>query len=65
MPDPNLPLLEDAVHKLASFLDEFAFVGGPPNPFASCPQQWAPVPAAQKKRSAHTKLQEESSRLNA
>ncbi|HMH15325.1 MAG TPA: hypothetical protein VK578_19655 [Edaphobacter sp.] len=28
MPDPNLPLLEDAVHKLASFLDEIVFVGG-------------------------------------
>jgi hypothetical protein len=28
MPDPNLPLLEDAVHKLAPFLDEIVFVGG-------------------------------------
>jgi hypothetical protein len=28
MPDPNLPLLEDAVRKLASFLDEIVFVGG-------------------------------------
>jgi hypothetical protein len=28
MPDPNLPLLEDAVHKLTSFLDEIVFVGG-------------------------------------
>jgi hypothetical protein len=27
MPDPNLPLLEDAVHKLAPFLDEIVFVG--------------------------------------
>ncbi len=28
MPDPNLPLLEDAVVKLAPFLDEIVFVGG-------------------------------------
>lgn len=28
MPDPNLPLLEDAVGKLAAFLDEIVFVGG-------------------------------------
>jgi hypothetical protein len=28
MPDPNLPLLEDAVHKLAPFRDEIVFVGG-------------------------------------
>lgn len=28
MPDPNLPLLDDAVRKLASFLDEIVFVGG-------------------------------------
>src|ERR1035441_3519630 len=28
MPDPNLPLLEDAVHKLAPFLEEIVFVGG-------------------------------------
>ncbi|MEI9979892.1 MAG: hypothetical protein WDN23_13025 [Edaphobacter sp.] len=28
MPDPNLPLLEDAVQKLAPFLDEIVFVGG-------------------------------------
>jgi hypothetical protein len=28
MPDPNLSLLEDAVHKLAPFLDEIVFVGG-------------------------------------
>jgi hypothetical protein len=28
MPDPNLPLLEDAVHKLAPCLDEIVFVGG-------------------------------------
>jgi hypothetical protein len=28
MPDPNLPLLDDAVHKLAPFLDEIVFVGG-------------------------------------
>jgi len=28
MPDPNLPLLEEAVHKLAPFLDEIVFVGG-------------------------------------
>jgi len=28
MPDPNLPLLEDAVRKLSPFLDEIAFVGG-------------------------------------
>jgi hypothetical protein len=28
MPDPNLPLLEDAVHKLAPFLNEIVFVGG-------------------------------------
>ena len=27
MPDPNLPLLEDAVQKLAPFLDEIVFVG--------------------------------------
>jgi hypothetical protein len=28
MNDPNLPLLKDAVHKLAPFLDEIVFVGG-------------------------------------
>jgi hypothetical protein len=28
MPDPNLPLLQDAVRKLAPFLDEVIFVGG-------------------------------------
>jgi hypothetical protein len=28
MSDPNLPLLEDAVSKLAPFLDEIVFVGG-------------------------------------
>jgi hypothetical protein len=28
MPDPNLPLLEDAVRKLVPFLDEIVFVGG-------------------------------------
>jgi hypothetical protein len=28
MLDPNLPLLEDAVRKLAPFLDEIDFVGG-------------------------------------
>jgi len=28
MPDPNLPLLEDAVQKLAPFLGEIVFVGG-------------------------------------
>jgi predicted nucleotidyltransferase len=28
MPDPNSSLLEDAVHKLAHFLDEIVFVGG-------------------------------------
>lgn len=28
MPDPNLPLLEDAVLKLAPFLQEVVFVGG-------------------------------------
>ena len=28
MADPNLPLLEDAVRKLAPFLDEVVFVGG-------------------------------------
>jgi hypothetical protein len=28
MPDPNLPLLEDAVHKLAPFLNEIVFIGG-------------------------------------
>jgi hypothetical protein len=28
MADPNLPLLEDAVRKLAPFLDEIVFVGG-------------------------------------
>ena len=28
MPDPNLPLLRDAVRKLAPFLDEIVFVGG-------------------------------------
>lgn len=28
MADPNLPLLEDAVRKLAHFLDEIVFVGG-------------------------------------
>ncbi len=27
-PDPNLPLLEDAVRKLAPFMDEIVFVGG-------------------------------------
>ena len=30
MPDPNLQMLEDAVRKLASFLDEIVFVGGVP-----------------------------------
>lgn len=28
MPDPNLPLLEDAVSKLTPILDEIVFVGG-------------------------------------
>lgn len=28
MANPNLPLLEDAVRKLAPFLDEIVFVGG-------------------------------------
>lgn len=28
MPDPNLALLEDAVHKLTPFLNEIVFVGG-------------------------------------
>lgn len=28
MPDPNMPLLEDAARKLAPFLDEIVFVGG-------------------------------------
>jgi hypothetical protein len=28
VPDPNLPLLEDAVRKLAPFLEEIVFVGG-------------------------------------
>jgi len=28
MPDPNLPMLEDAVLKLTPFLDEIVFVGG-------------------------------------
>ena len=28
MPDTNLPMLEDAVRKLAPFLDEIVFVGG-------------------------------------
>jgi hypothetical protein len=28
MPDPNLPLLEDAVRKLTPFLEEIVFVGG-------------------------------------
>lgn len=28
MPDPNLPLLEEAAHKLTPFLGEIAFVGG-------------------------------------
>jgi hypothetical protein len=28
MPDPNLPLLEDAARKLAAFLEEIVFVGG-------------------------------------
>ncbi len=28
MPDPNLPLLEDAASKLEQFLDEIVFVGG-------------------------------------
>lgn len=28
MPNPNLPLLEYAVSKLAPFLDEIVFVGG-------------------------------------
>ena len=28
MSDPNLPLLKDAVRKLAPFLDEIVFVGG-------------------------------------
>jgi len=28
MPDPNLPMLEDAARKLAPFLDEIVFAGG-------------------------------------
>jgi hypothetical protein len=28
MPDPNLPLLEGAVRKLATILDQIVFVGG-------------------------------------
>jgi hypothetical protein len=28
MPDPNLPMLEDAVHKLTPLLDEIVFLGG-------------------------------------
>ena len=28
MPDPNLPLLEDAARKLETFLEEIVFVGG-------------------------------------
>ena len=28
MPDPNLPMLQDAAGKLAAFLDEIVFVGG-------------------------------------
>ena len=28
MPDPNLPMLEDAMRKLAPFLGEIVFVGG-------------------------------------
>ena len=28
MPDPNLPLLEEAAQKLIPFLDEIVFVGG-------------------------------------
>jgi hypothetical protein len=28
MPDPNLPMLEDAVHKFAPLLDEIVFLGG-------------------------------------
>lgn len=28
MPDPNLQMLEDAVRKLAPFLEEIVFVGG-------------------------------------
>jgi hypothetical protein len=28
MPDPNLPMLQDAANKLALFLEEIAFVGG-------------------------------------
>ena len=28
MADPNLPMLEDAVRKLAPFLEEIVFVGG-------------------------------------
>ena len=28
MPDPNLPLLEDAGRELAPFLDEIVIVGG-------------------------------------
>ena len=28
MADPNLPMLEDAIRKLAPFLDEIVFVGG-------------------------------------
>jgi hypothetical protein len=28
MLDPNSPMLEDAVHRLAPFLDEIVFAGG-------------------------------------
>ena len=31
MPDPNLPLLEDAVHKLAPFLDEIVLLVASPS----------------------------------
>ena len=43
MPDPNLPLLEAAVRKLASFLDEIVFVGGITLGFLITDQGAAPI----------------------
>jgi len=38
MPDPNLPMLEDAVGKLAPFLKEIVFVGGVTAPQGKLPE---------------------------
>lgn len=44
MADPNLPLLEDAVRKLAPFLDEIVFVGGITLWLLTTDEAAAPIP---------------------